>query len=69
MPFYINLFECWIKDCNITLIGFEWYWEENEQQYKSLSSLLKPKTNFAINNTWNCTHDYVWIVFALILLL
>ena len=42
MPFYINLFECWIKDCNITLIGFEWYWEENEQQYKSLSSLLKP---------------------------
>ena len=43
MPFYINLFECWIKDCNITLIGFEWYWEENEQQYKSLSSLLKPE--------------------------
>ena len=62
MPFHINLFERWIKDCNISLIGFELYWEENEQQYKSLSSS-------AINNTWNCTHSYVFIVFALILLL
>ena len=43
MPFNIDWFECWIKDCNITIIGFEWYREENEQQYKSLSSLLNSK--------------------------
>ena len=41
MPFQISLFECWIKDWNISLIGFEWYREENEQQYEDLSSLLK----------------------------
>ena len=45
MPFHISLFERWIKDWNISLIGFEWYREENEQQYEDLSSLLKPNEN------------------------
>ena len=42
MPFHISLFERWIKDWNISLIGFEWYREENEKQYEDSSSLLKP---------------------------
>ena len=62
MPFHISLFERWIKVWNISLIGFEWYREENEKQYEDSSSS-------AINNTWNFTDSYVFIVFALILFL